>query len=175
MLNILKLVEQYPFSEKELMRLVDHKANLVLYPDIAKYSTVDSLLGPHGACIILYITDINKRFDSISGHWTCLFKINKTTLEWFDPYAMLFDNEMDFSKYKYPPYLTKLLEKSDYNIIYNTHQLQRANYNISTCGRHVGMRLQFRSLSLPQYARMLESVPGLTPDNIVTLMTAFIK
>lgn len=171
MLRVLREIETQPFSEHEIMTLVDGKANLVLYPDIRKYRSIDDLLGPFGAVIILYIT--GHRGSTTFGHWTCLFRINNNTLEWFDPYGMKPDQELYISKEKYPFYLSNLLKQSHYNIIYSKHRLQSTkNMNISTCGRFVGLRLQLRNIPIKEFAHMLHSVRGLTPDNVVTLMTA---
>lgn len=173
MLNILKYVKKDPFTDKEILRLVQNRANLVLYPDISVYRSIDDLMGVHRACIILYITSMTS--SDISGHWTCIFRVNKTTLEWFDPYGLRPDEELDFSDPQYSPYLTRLLAKSNYNIIYNKTKLQDPSYDIATCGRHVGLRLQLRTVPLPQYVKLFLSVPNLTPDDIATLMTAFVN
>ena len=174
--KLLKVIEDYPFSEKEIMKLAEGKANLVLYPDLKKYKTIDEVLGRHKAAILLYVTQESP--DSIFGHWTTIFKIKPNTLEFFDSYGFPPDYQLNFSDLKYPPYLTRLLEKSKYNIIYNTHILQdRSNKNMSTCGRHVGLRLHFRQLPIQQYCKMLESARAIKPtaDDIVTLMSAFVK
>lgn len=174
MIPILQQIESKPFSEHELLTLVDNKANLVLYPDLANYHSIDQLLRPHGAAIILYITRSNG--NNFYGHWTCIFKIDNHTLEWFDPYGLPPDLELRMTNHKYPPYLLKLIDHSPYHVIYNTHRLQDiTNRNMSTCGRHVGMRLHFRDLPISSYARLMNSVPGLSSDNLVSLLTAFIK
>lgn len=171
MLNVLRQIETQPFSEDEILTLVDHKANLVLYPDIKQYRSIDHLLGPYGAVIILYIT--GQSGSTVYGHWTCLFRIDNNTLEWFDPYGMKPDQELYMSKIKYPFFLSNLLKQSHYNIIYSIHRLQSTkNMSISTCGRFVGLRIQLRNIPIKEFARLLTSVRGLTPDNVVTLMTA---
>ncbi len=172
--NLLSRIESLPFSEKDILTVADRKANLVLYPEIAKYRSISQLLGKHKACIILYITRSNA--DSIYGHWTCIFQVGPNLLEWFDPYAYSIDSEMSFCHPKYPLYLSDLILKSSFNIVENRYQLQnRNNSNMSTCGRHVAMRLQFRNLPIKSYAQLLSSVKGLSPDDVVTMLTAFIK
>lgn len=172
--KILDIIERQPFSSQEIMHLIDGKANLVTYPEIANYRSIDELLGKYGACVILYVTKSGK--NETFGHWTCLFKIGSETLEFFDPYAYYPDSELEFSHPRYPPYLTALIMASPYDVIYNTYELQnRKNKSMSTCGRHCGMRLNFRQLPLKPYARMMSSVKGLDPDDVVTLMTSYIK
>lgn len=173
--KILSIVERQPFSAQELLQLVDNKSNLVIYPELANYRSIDELLGKYGACIILYVTKSGP--SETYGHWTCIFRVNKYTLEFFDPYAYYPDSQLKFTDKKYPPFLTELIMSSSYNVIYNIYELQdRKNKSMSTCGRHCGMRLNFRVLPIKQYAKMMLSVTkGLDPDDLVTLMTAYIK
>lgn len=172
--EILSILGRKAFSEKELMSLVDKNTNLVLYPDLQKYRNMDQLLGPAQQCIILYVTNVGPT--SVFGHWVCMFKIDNRTCEFYDPYAYYPDEELDFSKYGYPAYLTDLIENGPYDIIYNTHELQdRRNPDSSTCGRHCAVRLNLKAIPIKQYAKIMNSVRGLTPDGIVTMMTSFAK
>lgn len=172
--GILKYLEKEPFSEHEILRLVDGHANLVVYPQLAGYRSIDELLGEHGACIILYVTSESR--NETFGHWTCIFKVGPKLLEFFDPYAYPPDQQLEFTRTPCPPYLTDLILRSPYDVVYNQHVLQkRKNTNVSTCGRHVGMRLKLRQLPNREYAAMLKSLPPLSPDALVTLLTAFIK
>src|SRR5665648_14336 len=117
--SVIRYLENEPFSDRDIMKAVDGKANLVLYPDIAKYKTIDALLGKHKACIILYITSDDPH--NVFGHWVTIFKSGPKTLTFFDSYAYIFDSQLAFSKIPMPPYLTDLLERCNYDIIYNTH------------------------------------------------------
>ena len=56
-----------------------------MYPDLAKYSTIEQLLpNPFDYCIIL-IVESESKFN-ISRHWCALLKYNNI-YEWFDPYG----------------------------------------------------------------------------------------
>ena len=172
--GILKYLEKEPFSEDEILRLVDGHTNLVVYPQIPAYRSIDELLGKHGACIILYVTREDR--EGVFGHWTCLFRVGPKLLEFFDPYAYPPDGELVFTRPSSPPVLTDLILRSPYNVVYSQYELQRRNNrNINTCGRHVGMRLKFRDLPNRAYVAMMRSLPPLNPDAIVTMLTAFIK
>jgi hypothetical protein len=173
--TVIKQLETEPFSDKEILKAVEGKANLVLYPDISKYRTIDQLLGRNRACFILYITNDNGH--DIYGHWVCIYQVGPNNLEFFDPYAYIFDSQLSFGDNKTPPYLTRLLENCNYNIGVNTHILQaRDNKNISTCGRHCACRINMRSIPLADYANLLMSeLPNITPDEQVSKLTAFIK
>jgi hypothetical protein len=173
MLKLLTHIENQPFSDNEILTLVDGKSNLVIYPDIERYSNIDELLGRHECCIILYVTKDTKKLTS--GHWTCLFKIDNKTLEFFDPYGNAPDTQLSKCIHKIP-LLTDLIMRSQYNIVYNKSKLQSINnHNSSTCGRHCGMRIQLRDIPIQTYSKLLTSIKGLLPDQLVTLMTAFLK
>jgi hypothetical protein len=173
MLKLLTHIENQPFTDQEIMTLVDGKSNLVIYPDIDRYNSIDELLGHHECCIILYVTKDTPT--STAGHWTCLFKIDDNTLEFFDPYGNGPDTQLNKCIHK-EPILTDLIMRSHYNVIYNKSKLQPINnHNSSTCGRHCGMRIQLRDIPIQKYAKLLTSIKGMTPDQLVTLMTAFIK
>ena len=70
--NIMKKYQAIALSDKQLMKLVKGRANLILYPDLHKYETIDEVLEPFGAAIILYVA---RTEPNIYGHWTCVFKV----------------------------------------------------------------------------------------------------
>ncbi len=175
MKKLIQHLETSPFSDKDILKAVEGKANLVLYPEIEEYDNINQLLGSNKACIILYITDDNG--GDIFGHWCCIYQVAKNTLEFFDPYAYIFDSQLTFADKKTPPFLTRLLENCNYDIRVNTHILQsRQSKSMSTCGRHCAVRLNCRTIPLNVYADLLMSeLPNRTPDEIVTELTAFIR
>ena len=79
-----KLVK-HPLSDTELKKILGNNLKVIMYPDLAKYSSIEQLLpNPNDYCIILIVEDENKY--TISGHWCALLKYNGK-YEWFDPYA----------------------------------------------------------------------------------------
>src|SRR6188768_1962094 len=101
---IIENLEDISLSNQELMKLIDHKAKLITYTDLAKCNSIDQVLEPYGACIILFLTREHY------GHWCCLFKVKPDTLEFFDPYGLKPDDELDF---EIDPYFRKYA-KEDY-------------------------------------------------------------
>jgi hypothetical protein len=176
--KFIKQIQDYSFFNIDMEKLVDGKANLISYPMLKKYKTIDQVLGKNKACIILYLTGPNY------GHWTCIFKtIDKIpTLEWFDPYGYKPDYELTFNAIdknielgQDKPYLTNLLLKSKYEIIYNKKRLQILKKNNNVCGRWVGMRLQFKYLPLDKFIDLFTKNKCYSADWMVTALSSFIN
>lgn len=159
-------------SGDEVLRLVNNKANIIIYPELENYNHIDEVLEPYGCAIILYLSDVNY------GHWVGLIK-HKDRIEFYDSYAVKPDSEFDYIKekskrklnYKKTPYLSKLLYESGYKIEYNHNPMQCDMDGINTCGRHVGLRLLLKDIPLPEYIQLISSVPGMTADEVVYELT----
>lgn len=174
----IKKLQSYSFSNVDMMNLVEGKANFLTYPKLKNFSTIDKVLGNFGACIILYLSDRHY------GHWTCIFKrsdIRKPTLEFFDSYGYMMDDELFFNtKQKNISlgqdrmYLTKLVRNSRYDLVYNSFPLQKLIKNDNVCGRWVGMRLQFRDLSLDKFVNLFKDNKCYNGDWLITAMSCFI-
>ena len=173
--QFIKELEKISLSNKDILRFIGNRANLVLYPDIRKYKTIDQLLGKHGACVILYLTKENP---GLYGHWCCVFKQGKNTIQFFDPYGGPVDSQLDYSmddyfrkKYNLDiPLLTWLLYKSKYKVRYNEFPFQEEKTNINTCGRHVCCRILLKYLDEYEYEDFMYSTQY-KPDELVTLLT----
>ena len=173
--KILKNLKSYSLSSIDMMKMINNKANLITYPEIANYDNIEDLMGKDKAVIILYLTDENY------GHWTTVFLNPKEdTLIFFDSYGMKPDTEIKWIKNnpilkEYPKdpltRLIKLMSDSKYKIDYNDHKLQKTNNDIATCGRWVGIRLLMRNLTNEQFFELFKSYDNLTPDDIVTLLS----
>ena len=154
-------------SNRDVMKLVKHKANVVGYPDLVNYKTLDELLGPHRAAFILY------EWEPDFGHWISIFR-RGNSVEFFDPFGLKPDehiktmpkNQRVYTQQEYP-YLTKLLIDSPYDISYNHHKLQ--NKNANTCGRWAALRLIFKDFTLEQFNKLM-SPPS---EDLVTILTMF--
>lgn len=55
-------------------------------------------------------------------------------------------------------------------MVYNKTKFQKVDDDIATCGRHCVIRLLFKDLPLPKYAKMIEK-SGMSPDEFVTRKT----
>ncbi len=164
--NIIKYLEREPFSNDDIMYLCDNKTNIIKYSDLINYDNIDNILSPHNNTVILYETGKNY------GHWVCLIKQNNL-IEFFDPYGMKIDEQLKYSKNK-DPLLSLLLLKSPYLLKENTTRLQKMYKNISTCGRHVCLRIILKELKLNEYIKLLKNNKN-NPDLLVTYLTSFVK
>ncbi len=166
--------EQIALSGSQMKKLTDGKARIMVYPDMYEYDNIDQILGPYGMCIILYETKHNY------GHWTCIFKRDNKTLEFFDSYGGDLDTQLDFVPEKFAKshhenhkYLMKLIKNSPYQLINNHYDFQKQTKGMSTCGRHVSVRLAFKDLPIDKYQKMITNSPH-DPDYVVTYATDFI-
>lgn len=176
--NILKQYEDIALSDKQVLKLIDGKANLILYPNIHKYKNIDEILYPYGACIILF--EAKPRY----GHWCCIFKINNKLLEFFNPYGGYPDDSLEYipidfrlKSYQFYPYLSILMYNSPYELSYNEYKFQKHGNDIKTCGRWCAIRLIFRNLSLDEFYHLikyLKDLLNITSDELVTLLTMHI-
>lgn len=166
--NIKKYIDT-ALSNRDITRMLGGKCNIVLYPDLHKYSDIDQLLYPYDACVILYCNKRNY------GHWCCVFKIDDDDIEFFDPYGMFPDDEIKFipahfrniSNQNYT-HLTALLLDSPYQVHYNNYKLQKYKNDVKTCGRHCVVRILNKHLTIDEYVQLFN---GKDPDQIVTIYT----
>ncbi len=171
--RIINKMKALPFSSSHILEAVEDKANLMTYSELARKESLDDVLGKHGAAIILYET--KKDY----GHWVCIFKVNKNTIEFFDAYGMGPDEQLKYvpknfrkSVHEDYPHLTEMMEDSGYNIIYNTKRLQKHRKDVSTCGRHVALRLILRDIPMNRYINLFK---GQDPDVAAVYLTAFVN
>jgi len=156
-------------SDKDVLKLVEGKARIMLYSDLYKCKTLDEALGKHGAMFLLY------QVKPSYGHWCAVFKLDDKTVEFFDPYGLMMDSELnwipkDFRKVSHQlyPHLTALFYYSPYNLTYNEHKFQHKGSGIKTCGRWSAMRIACRDWSLEKFTRIFKNVDS---DDLVTLLT----
>lgn len=160
-------------SDKDVLKLVRGRANLILYPEMHKYSTIDEVLGPYGSCLILYESEPNY------GHWTCVNKILSDTIEYFNSYGGLPDNALKYIPQSFQKvsnqdytYLAKLMYDSKYKLTYNEHRFQKMNNDIRTCGRWACLRIILKHLSLKEFTKIFKNKDS---DKLATLLTMYIN
>lgn len=170
--TVINKMKSKSLSSNDLLKLVNYKANLMTYPELTKFRTIDEALGPHKALIILYETRKNY------GHWCCVFRRNNKIIEFFDSYGLLPDDELKFIPEHFRdlnnerlPHLTVLLYKSEAQIEYNDKQLQQKMKDINTCGRWVGLRLILRELPIDTFNYMFTKYKFINADDIVTILS----
>lgn len=176
--NILKRYKKIALSNKQILNLVNNKANVILYPELYKFKTIDELIYPYDACFLLFET--KPKF----GHWCVIIKYNNT-IEFFDSYSGYPDDVLsyipeDFREISHQnyPYLTQLLYECPYKIEFNDHKYQKYNTDINTCGRHCAMRILFKNLDLKKYDKLIKLLckkMNSDPDSVVTYLTLIIN
>jgi hypothetical protein len=146
----------------------------VIYSDLAKYKSVQQLLGKENYCVIMYQTS-----SRTTGHFVALYMRYDGVLCFADSYGIRVDTEQQYgASYddKIPKYLSNLIEKSGLPYEENKVDYQSKSSRISTCGRFAsffcifGRDLQFREI---QDFLTTNQDSFLKPDNIVTMLTLF--
>ena len=172
-MNVIKRYRNIALSNTDIENILDGKVNIVVYPELTDYDTIDELLGPYGSCIMLYETKPSY------GHWCCINKINHNTVEFFDPYSSYPDDNLDHITTKFRkesnqffPYLTLLLYNSGYNIDYNEFQFQKHANDIKSCGRWCCLRVMLKYLPLQEFAQIFMRPDG---DDFVTFLTMWVN
>ena|ERR1700761_6813437 len=180
MQDIIKYYKNAALSDKDVLKLVDGKANIILYPELHKYKYVDQILEPYGACFLLY--EAKPRY----GHWCCLLKTHDNIgpiIEFFDPYGSSGsmdhpgypDSQMSYIPENFRkisnqdiPHLSYLLLKSPYRLSYNQYPFQKFGKNIKSCGRWCALRIIFRNLTLDQFKELFLNNQS---DDLATFLT----
>lgn len=175
-------------SGEQIQKLLPYNVRVFRYPEIKDFDNVDRLLEPYGAAVILFDTSKLPTGQHM-GHWTALMRTfdddRNSSINFFDSYGFIPDDEKKYIDKQYmnvvgmtDNYLTKLLwdskKKYDDVIEYNEVKLQKMNKDISTCGRHVAMRLIMKDISMNEYQDFMRSLVKKykkTPDEIVTILT----
>jgi hypothetical protein len=170
----LNIYMDIPLSNEDITRLLNGKCNIVLYPSIRNYSSLDELLRPYNACVILFQTKPSY------GHWVCITKHGKD-VEFFNSYGGYPDDSLSYIDKKYAsgsnqdyPYLTKLFIESPYELFYNEFAFQKKDKNVKTCGRHCVVRIMHKTIDIYEYKYILDSMCkefNTNYDGLVTMIT----
>lgn len=168
--NVIKNSENYSLSDSDLLNLTDNKVKVISYSDLENFNTIDEVLEPFGAVIILY------QQTKTSGHWASIIK-QKNTIEIFDSLGVGLDHELEFSDFNKKrhggvaiAHLSNLLNKSNYKVEVNLQQIQKDNSHINTCGRWAGLRVRFRDIPMKHFISMFKNGKNST-DYMVTALT----
>ncbi len=171
-----RFAQTLPFPDSDLFKMVGGKAKVLSYPEIQKYPTLDAMLHPHDACVVLYLQKPHY------GHW-CVFmrqhdgKGNEW-VEFFDPYGKPMDTQLKdvdpsflLSSGQNTHWLTELVEDSPYadKLVYNAYPLQHRENSVSTCGRWCALRVGLRQWPLDQFINVFK---GKDSDLMATCWTS---
>ena len=158
-----------PTSMSDIKYMLNDKIKVVVYDELQQYNTLDELLQPYMAVVILYPNFHDKQ----CGHWcTCFVNTSGHRVEFFDSYGSYidekiadYDHEVDKSDTfhkpkKIEPKLLELIYNSPYqNIVFNhvTYQCQKLDTN--TCGLWVVWRLKNRQHTEDDFQRCSSICP----------------
>ena len=166
-----------PLSNKDVVDLVDRKADVVLYEDLHTFESLDELFGDKEAVFLMVQQSPNW------GHWVALLKNKKTkTIEFFDPLGVYPDDQLAWTKPKMrkqlhmdKPYLTMLLEEvpDDWKLVYNKTPFQKDQKKVNTCGRFTALRIMMRHFDLKEFTDYFKERKGaaVNPDDVATMLT----
>jgi hypothetical protein len=170
--------EDVPLSDGDLRKVLGG-VRIVMYPDIHKMGSLDEVMGPNGAAIILFESRPSY------GHWCAVFRGaggDHGLVEFFNPYGgypddtlKLIDKEFAAETAQDAPYLSKLMMRSPYRLSYNQYAFQKYGSGVKTCGRHCASRLLLRALSLDDYKDWIAGQAartGTDPDAVVSGITS---
>lgn len=170
--KLIKKLTAEPLSGEDMLRAVDGESIILTYKDLKDVDDIHDLFDPYDNFILLY--EMEKNY----GHWIAvIYHPESDTIEVFDPYGLFIDDEFKYirnPKLKKQKYLSKLLLESESNIIYNDQPIQKYSKDVSSCGRHVALRINMRDIPLEEYQDMMMSKGKNERDKIVTMLTAFV-
>ena len=108
------------------------------YNELSEIENITDLLQKHKTYVIL-LYPVTSETD---GDWVCLTRYRRV-IEYFDSYGKKPDEPLSWGKYKSTPrYLSKLLDKTNLRVVYNSIDFQsKRDYTITTCGAFAVFRI----------------------------------
>ena len=173
--RIIADAERYALSGEDILRIADGKCVVISYEDLHNLETLDSVLLPYDAVVILYQTS-----DSF-GHWVTLLR-RGNTLEFYDSYGLRPDEELNMDNEFHKrihngevvPHLSHLIRQDGYRVIYNSKRLQKNLEDENTCGRYAALRVRLRNFSVSKFNGLLTSNRAYTADFWVSALTLLV-
>lgn len=172
--TIQKLIDT-PLSDADMRTLLGEDLAIMTYPQLDNVEHIWNAMDSKGRLVVLFLT-----VSKTSGHWTCVFKRDAKTIEYFDPYGLpwdagfrwLSDSEeqaLDQTEHAMTRLLTDA-RRSGYKVYNSPIEFQKYSSKVDTCGRWVCARLLYKSLSPEQFAELVNK-SGEDSDVFVTLLT----
>lgn len=156
--------ETIDLTGKDIEKICDGKVKVLSYHELQGIPSIEALLEPFGAVVLLYETKEN------FGHYTALFYDAQNNLEFFDSYGFAPDQELNYATYDNTPYLSQLLSKYKGRIVYNTKRLQQWAKDVNTCGRWTASRIRLRNLNPTQFENLFKT-KYYNPDFFISAIT----
>ena len=157
--------ESVDLTGEDIMKICNGKVKVISYHQLADVKSIEDLLSPHGAVVLLYETKQN------FGHYTALFYDKNNDVEFFDSYGLKPDEELKYATYDNTPYLTNLLEKYKKKVLHNPVRLQQFIKDVNTCGRWTSLRIRMKDLTFSEFQKYFENLQFYNPDFYVSALT----
>ena len=171
-------IQAEPMGDDDIRKYFPN-AKILKYSQLKGVKRIEELLPrPRTFFFLLYERTLN------TGHWCLVSRYIDNgidTIEFFCSYGSKLDAPLLWTPIgmrvqlgQDKPYLSMLLDKSPYRVIYNPVQFQSKKAPISTCGAYDTLRaseLQKHNTTLEEFNEMLEEVKkgtGLNYDEIVS-------
>jgi hypothetical protein len=174
--NIYKLMAE-PMSGEEIKNLLNNDVKIMTYKELNNYNNIDDIFKESDNIALLY--ELKPKY----GHWVGL--INQplfNRIEYFDSYGYIpdyhkksIDKNFLIQSGQYKNLLSKLLYNTNKTIHYNEIPFQLKKNIISTCGRHICMRIMCRHLTLEQYQKIVLHKNKKTADILSVIITTYKK
>lgn len=171
--KVIKDAEVFDLSGDDILNLTYNKTRIMKYEDLKIYDSLEQILSPYRACVLLYQT--GDKF----GHWVSLIDRGNRKLEFYDPYGLKPDEELNINNEYHlrihggqiTPHLTALIKKEGWKVEYNNQRLQRFLKDVNTCGRYCALRIRYRDLSIQKFNNLLTKNKHYEPDFWVSALT----
>lgn len=174
--EIAEIVED-PMGDDDIKKYFPN-AKILKYSELKNYTDITQLLPKQKSFFfLLYERTLNV------GHWVLVSRYKDNgidTIEFFCSYGSKIDAPLSWTPIgmrvqlgEDKPYLSMLLDKSKFRVIYNPVQYQSKKSNVATCGAYDTLRaseLVKHNTTLDEFTEMLEEVKkatGLSYDEIV--------
>jgi hypothetical protein len=167
--HLVETAEDIDLTGEQIVKICDGKVKVVPYHELVNVNSIEELIAPFDAVILLYETRLN------FGHYTALLKDPDGNLEFFDSYGFAPDQELHYAKYDNTPYLTNLIAKYKQKggkLVYNNYQFQAWVKDVNTCGRWTSTRVRLaKKYNLQQFQTLFQNIKFYNGDWMVSALT----
>jgi hypothetical protein len=162
----------YALSNDDINSILNPDTNIFTYPELRDFASIDDAFDALGRCIMLYPVGSPN-----SGHWVAML-LKGDTIEYFDPYGLAPEaprnwNSRDANQLmgQGANFLTQLMKKSGYKVVWSCFPYQKESADIATCGRWAVTRLVCKDLNLKQFHKLVMEKSKGSPDGFATAFT----
>ena len=163
--QLVRFLRATPLDDTDVLKMASRNGLKSMdYEKVAR-GNLRQILNKPISGVLLFFTDHSKPNKPI-GHFCLLYKTPQTGVNFFDPLGNSLHKILQMTQNK-----RGLLRKlSGMNVKENKIQYQRQSDDVQTCGRHCVCRYNAAVLNENEYKGLMH-LPGLTPDDIVTILT----